>query len=71
MDKIYVLEFADSGNYCAYATFDKAKQVLWECYCDEVDAEIRAVLYEEDIETLEKGYIINYGYINEVTFVNE
>jgi hypothetical protein len=52
MKSIYILEFADSGNYCAYATFDKAKQVLWECYCDEVDAEIRARHYEEDIKTL-------------------
>ena len=71
MDKIYILEFADSGNYCAYATFDKAKEVLWECYCDEVDPEIRARHYEEDIKTLEEGYIIDYGYVDEVTFVNE
>jgi hypothetical protein len=71
MKSIYILEFADSGNYCAYATFDKAKQVLWESYCDEVDSEIRARHYEEDIKTLEEGYIIDYGYVDEVAFVNE
>ena len=71
MNKIYVLEFADNGIYCAYATKEAAKKVLWERYCDEEDAEIRARYYEEDIKTLEDGYIIDYGYINEVTFVNE
>lgn len=71
MDKIYVLSFNDSGIYCAYATKEAAKKILWEYYCDEVDAEIRAKYYEEDIKTLEEGYIIDYGYVNEVTFVNE
>lgn len=69
--KIYILEFADSGNYCAYKTFEKAKEILWECYCEDVDDETRARHYDEDIKTLEEGYIIDYGYIDEVTFVNE
>ena len=71
MNKIYVLEFVDNGIYCAYATKEAVKKVLWERYCDEEDAEIRAKYYEEDIKTLEEGYITDYGYINEVTFVNE
>jgi hypothetical protein len=71
MNKIYVLEFADSGNYCAYATYEKAKQVLWECYCDEVDKETREKFLEEDLKTLEDGYITDYGYVDEVVFVNE
>jgi hypothetical protein len=71
MNKVYVLEFADSGNYCAYATYEKAKQVLWENYCEEVDKETREKFLEEDLRTLEDGYITDYGYVDEVTFVNE
>ena len=71
MDKIYILEFVDSDNYCAYATYEKAKQVLWETYCEEVDKETREKFLEEDLKTLEDGYILDYGYVDEVTFVNE
>jgi inorganic pyrophosphatase len=71
MKSIYILEFADSGNYCAYATYEKAKQVLWETYCEEVDKETREKFLDEDLKTLEDGYIIDYGYVDEVTFVNE
>jgi hypothetical protein len=71
MNKVYILEFADTGNYCAYATYEKAKQVLWETYCEEVDKEIREKFLEEDLRTLENGYITDYGYVDEVTFVNE
>ena len=71
MNKVYILEFADSGNYCAYATYEKAKQVLWETYCEEVDKETREKFLEEDLKTLVEGFIIDYGYIEEVSFVNE
>ena len=76
MDKIYVLEFADCGKYCAYATREKAKQVLWESYCDELlptfSESNRETYYAEDYKSLEEsGYIIDYGYIEEVAFVNE
>jgi hypothetical protein len=71
MNKIYVLEFADNGVYCAYATKEAAKKVLWESYCEEVDNETREKYLKEDLKTLEEGYIIDYGWVEEVTFVNE
>ena len=71
MNKVYVLSFVDSGNYGAYATCEKAKQILWENYCEEVDKETREKFLEEDLQTFEVGYITDYGWVEEVTFVNE
>ena len=68
---IYVLNFNDNDCYCAYKTFEKAKQILWENYCDEIDLETRNKYLKEDLETLKKGYIIDYAYIKEVTLVEE
>ena len=68
---IYILNFNDSGSYCAYTSFEKAKKVLWESYCDEVAEDIRAQYLDEDIQTLEDGYITDYGYIQETTLVEE
>lgn len=69
--KIYVLSFNDSGIYCAYSSFEKAKAVLWESYCDEVSQEIRAKFLDEDLTTLENGYITDYGYIEQADLVEE
>lgn len=69
--KIYVLSFNDSGIYCAYSSFEKAKAVLWESYCDEVSQEIRAKFLDEDLATLENGYITDYGYIEQADLVEE
>ena len=69
--KIYILNFNDTGSYCAYKTFEKAKQTLWETYCDEVAEETRVKYLEEDLKTLEEGYITDYGYIDETTLVEE
>ena len=74
--KIYILNFNDSGNYCAYASKEKAKQVLWECYCDEILPNIneadRETYYAEDSKTFEESdYIIDYGWVEEVDFVEE
>lgn len=76
MNKIYVLNFNVSGIYCAYATKDAAKKVLWECYCDEVlptYSELnRDIYYAVDLETWEEAdYIIDYGWVQEVDFANE
>lgn len=76
MNKIYVLNFNDNGIYCAYASKDAAKKVLWECYCDEILPNInetdRETYYAEDLKTFEESdYIIDYGWVEEVTFVNE
>ena len=76
MNKIYVLNFNDNGIYCAYATKDAAKKVLWESYCDEILPNIsetnREAYLKEDTATFEEnGYIIDYGWVEEVTFVNE
>ena len=64
MNKVYVLNFNDSSNYCAYATKDAAKKVLWECYCDELLPNIseanREAYLKEDTETFEESdYIID------------
>ena len=76
MDKVYVLNFNDNGIYCAYATKEAAKKVLWECYCDEllpyINPTDRDTYYAEDQKTFEENdYIIDYGWVEEVTFVNE
>ena len=76
MNKVYVLNFNDSGNHCAYATKEAAKKVLWECYCDELlptfSEANREAYYDEDLKTFEEDdYIIDYGWVEEVTFVNE
>jgi inorganic pyrophosphatase len=68
---IYVLNFNDTGSYYAYTSFERAKQILWECYCDEVDQEKREKYLDEDLKTLEEGYITDYGYINETILVEE
>lgn len=69
--KIYILNFNDSGTYCAYTSLEKAKEILWECYCDDVDDETRAKYLDEDLKTLENGYITDYGYIDESVLVEE
>ena len=76
MNRIYVLNFNDDGIYCAYATKDAAKKVLWECYCDEIlptfSEANKEAYYNEDLDTFEnRDYIIDYGWVEEVTFVNE
>lgn len=60
---IYILNFSDQDNYCAYTNLQKAKDTLWQCYCDEVDEKERAKYLEEDLKTLEDGYITDYGWI--------
>ena len=76
MNKIYVLNFNDNGIYCAYATKDAAKKVLWESYCDEIlltfSEANREAYYDSDLQSFEEDdYIIDYGWVEEVTFVNE
>ena len=76
MNKIYVLNFNDNGAYCAYATKEAAKKALWECCCDGLlptfSEANREAYYNFDLKTLEENnYIIGYGWIEEVTFVNE
>lgn len=69
--KVYVLNFADQECYCAYATFEKAKAMLWEAYCEEVAEETRAKYLEEDLRTINKGFITDYGWISDTDFVDE
>jgi hypothetical protein len=69
---IYVIELYDDGIYAAYETKDKAKEVLWQMYCDDVDREIRDRYLAEDTKTFEKyDYITDYGCVNEVILVEE
>lgn len=68
---IYVLNFNDTGVYCAYTSFEKARQALWECYCDDVDQGTRTKYLDEDLKTLEEGYIEDYGYIQDTILVEE
>ena len=70
--KVYVIELYDDGIYAAYKTKEKAKEVLWQMYCDEVDREVRERYIEEDTDTFEKyDYITDYGCVNTVTLVEE
>lgn len=68
---IYVLNFADTDNYCAYTSKQKAIETLWQSYCDEIAPEIRDKYREEDLETLEEGYITDYGWVAEVELVED
>ena len=34
---IYVLSFNDNECFSAYTSFERAKSVLWENYCEEID----------------------------------
>ena len=70
--KIYVIELYDDGIYAAYKTKEKAKEVFWQMYCDDVDREVRERYIAEDTETLEKyDYITDYGCVNTVELVEE
>ena len=70
--KIYVIELYDDGVYAAYKTKEKAKEVLWQMYCDDVDREIRERHIAEDTESFEKyDYIFDYGCVCDVELVEE
>ena len=70
--KVYVVELYDDGIYAAYKTKEKAKEVLWQMYCDDVDREIRERYIAKDTELFEKyNYITDYGAIYGVVFVEE
>ena len=70
--KVYVIELYDDGIYAAYKTKGKAKEVLWQMYCDDVDREIRERYFAEDTETFEKfDYITDYGCVCGVELVEE
>ena len=70
--KIYVIELNEDGVYVAYKTKEKAKEVLWQMYCDDVDVEVRQRYIDEDTETLEKyDYIGDYGCVCGVELVEE
>ena len=69
---IWLISFYDGDAYCAYRTVEKAKEVLWQMYCDDVAEEDREKYYEEDQDTLHKYlYIEDYGYIESITLVEE
>ena len=72
MNKVYVIELYDDGVYAAYKTKEKAKEVLWQMYCDDVDKEVREKYIAEDTETFYKyDYITDYGAVYTVEFVDE
>lgn len=72
MNKVYVIELYDDGIYAVYKTKEKAKEALWQMYCDDVDKEIRERYIEEDTEIFEKhNYITDYGAVYTVEFVDE
>jgi hypothetical protein len=72
MNKVYVIELYDDGIYAAYKTIEKAKEVLWQMYCDDIDKEVRDRYLTEDTETFEKhNYITDYGCVDEVVLVEE
>ena len=70
--KVYVIELYDDGIYAAYKTKEKAKEVLWQMYCDDIDKEIRDRYLAEDTEIFEENnYITDYGCVSEVILVEE
>ena len=70
--KVYVIELYDDGIYAAYKTKAKAKETLWQMYCDDVDREVRERYIAEDTETFEKyDYITDYGCVCSVELVEE
>ena len=70
--KIYVIELYNDGIYAAYKTKEKAKEVLWQMYCDDVDKAVREKYIAEDTETFEKyDYITDYGCVCSVELVEE
>lgn len=69
---IYIVHFSDTGNYAAYTSEAKAKQTLWEGYCEEIYDETQALYAEEDRATLEEfGYIIDYGWVEAVLLYDD
>lgn len=69
---IWVINWYDGEAYCAYKTLEKAREILWQMYCDEIAEEDREKFEEEDLHTLNKyNYIEDYAYIEEVTLVEE
>ena len=65
---IYVVNFNDSEAYAAYTSVDKAKEVIWNAYEDEVSPEFRRDYGEGDRKTLfEENYIEDYAWISELT----
>ena len=69
---IYIVNFNDQDNYAAYTSEKKAKEVLWDAYCEDITEETRLKWGEEDKRTLEEsGYIVDYGWIAATDLFNE
>lgn len=69
---IYIVHFNDSENYAAYTSEAKAKQTIWENYCEEISEATKALYGAEDRNSLEEfGYILDYGWVEAVTLYDE
>ena len=69
---IYIVHFRDAEDYAAYTSEAKAKQTIWEHYCEEISAETQARYGAEDRASLEEsGCILGYGWIDAVPLYDE
>ena len=69
---IYIVHYNDAENYAAYTSEAKAKQTIWENYCEEMPDKTKTLYGEEDRNSLEEfGYILDYGWIEQVTLYDE
>ena len=72
MTIIYVVNFCDQDNYCAYTSIEKAREVIWDAYLDDFSEEVIARCGEQDKETLDNAdYIEDYAWIYEVPFCDK
>lgn len=68
--KVYAVELYGDGIRAVYKNKKKAKEVLWQMYCDNVDKETREKYIEEDTKTFEEyNYITDYGAVYTVEFI--
>ena len=69
---IYIVHYNDVENYAAYTSEAKAKQTIWESYCEEMSDEVKAQYGAEDRNSLEEfGYILDYGWVAPVVLYDE
>lgn len=75
MAKVYIVRFNGGAIFTGFTSIDKAKAFLWSCYSEDIlpilPADRAAEDVEEDAKTLdESGYIIEYGWIEDIDIVD-
>lgn len=69
---IYIVRYNDAETDAAYTSEAKAKQTIWENYCEEMSDEVKTLHGAEDRSSLEEfGYILDYGWVEAVPLYDE